>query len=309
METMRITQEELRQSGEKIERGGYIFVDLLDEEKSLFYDLLKGFEEYALLKGYRIVFSIDNTVPHKVAFKFTLMDPGINVSIAKVKKDIQEYISKIEQGDTLDDLPVVLPLEEHQLLLTAMKKRIEFLQYKYNLKKDIEAFYERFLDKLISTNRGIFPAPNINIQTGGELTMGDKHVGRDYIELSEKAHVASLTTGSGDSFQGDYALKLLQSTTPQSPQMDILKLLSFVQHEIPKLPIPKSLKEELINEVKGAEIQAKKNPPDKEKISGKLKNATEILKETVQTVKEAATLGNLLGKAILWCGDQWVKWI
>jgi hypothetical protein len=36
--------------------GGYIIVDLPEERRSLFHDLLKGFEEYARLKGYGVSF-------------------------------------------------------------------------------------------------------------------------------------------------------------------------------------------------------------------------------------------------------------
>lgn len=140
-------------------------------------------------------------------------------------------------------------------------------------------------------------------------TMGDKHIGRDNIKITGNAQIDHLVTGTGDTFQGDYAQKLIQSTTPQSSQEDIVKLLSFVQQELPKLPLPEEVKEEVTNEVKGAEIQVKKDQPDKEKMAGKLKNATNILKESAKTIKEAVTIGNLLGKAISWCGEQWMEWM
>src|SRR4051794_14937103 len=47
--------------------GGYIFLDLLDDKRTLFHDLLKGFEEYAQLKGYQVYFSIDNSYSNKIA--------------------------------------------------------------------------------------------------------------------------------------------------------------------------------------------------------------------------------------------------
>jgi hypothetical protein len=37
--------------------GGYIVVDMPENEGPLFHDLLKGFEEFAKLKGYNIAFS------------------------------------------------------------------------------------------------------------------------------------------------------------------------------------------------------------------------------------------------------------
>ena len=140
----------------------------------------------------------------------------------------------------------------------------------------------------------------------GETTMGDSnqyHAGRD---INKDIHHSQLTTG--DSFQGDYAQKLLQTTTTHSSQEDIRKLLAFVLQELPKLALPEEVKEEVANEVKGAEIQAKKDAPDKKKLADKLKNATTMLKESASTAKEAVTIGNLLGQAILWCGEQWTTW-
>ncbi len=126
--------------------------------------------------------------------------------------------------------------------------------------------------------------------------------GRDSITIGGNASVNSFTTGFSDRFQGDYIQRLIQTITPESSQSDIIKLLSFVQEELIKLPLPEEIKEEALNELKGAEIQAKKDQPNKEKIAGKLENTTEILKESAETTQEAVIIGNLLGKAILWSG-------
>jgi len=59
--------------------GGFIVVDIAESQRGMFQDLLKGFEEYAKLKGYGVAFSVDNTFVGKVAFKFTLTDPDVVV--------------------------------------------------------------------------------------------------------------------------------------------------------------------------------------------------------------------------------------
>ena len=133
----------------------------------VFNDLLKGFEDYAKIKGYEIRFSSDTTFPNKIAFKFTLGDEGINVSTQKVKNDIQEYIRKVKTGESLDDLPVVLPENEHYLLLTLMKNRINFLQHNYNLKKNAVEFYEQIINKFVAHPAGVLPAPTVMVQTTG----------------------------------------------------------------------------------------------------------------------------------------------
>ena len=95
---------------------------------------------------------------------------------------------------------------------------------------------------------------------------------------------------------------------PQASVEEILKLFAAVRQELARLPVPEAVKAEVLNEVAGAEIQARKPTPDKAKIADKLKNATTALAESAKTLKGAAAVGNLLGQAILWCGEQWMNW-
>lgn len=147
--------------------GGFIVLDLPDGQRSIFHDLLKGFEDFAKLKGYSISFSVDNSLSNKIGFKFTINDSGISVSTQKVRQDIQEYINKVKSGEPLEELPVLISSEEHSLVLTQMMNRISFLQHNYNLQKNSIEFYEGLMNKLNSTNNGIIPQPSVFVQTGG----------------------------------------------------------------------------------------------------------------------------------------------
>jgi hypothetical protein len=149
-----------------LDSGGYIIFNMPDSKKGLFHDLLKGFEDYAKLRGYIISFSIDNSFPNKVAFKFTLDSAGINVSTNQVRRDLQEYIKKVQTGDSLDDLPVVLSPEEHRMVLTCMKNRINFLQHSYNLEKNATDFYKGLLKQIPSLSLGISSPQNFYLQSG-----------------------------------------------------------------------------------------------------------------------------------------------
>lgn len=185
----KLQEEQLRQFMEFKEQessgpgsGGYIVLDLPQDHIPVFNDLLKGFEDFARLKGYGIRFSSDTTFPNKIAFKFTFGDEGVNVSTQKVKMDLQEYIQKVQVGEPLDDLPVVLPESEHHLLLTLMKNRINFLQHNYNLKKNAVEFYEQLINKFVAHPAGILPAPTVLVQTGGSMdTRSYKSIGSSHV--------------------------------------------------------------------------------------------------------------------------------
>ena len=72
--------------------GGYVFVDMPDEYKGLFHDMLRGFEDYASAKGYRVSIAIDTTLPGRVGFRFTIVDEGVTVATTTVRSDIDEYM-------------------------------------------------------------------------------------------------------------------------------------------------------------------------------------------------------------------------
>lgn len=147
--------------------GGYIVVDLPDDRRPFFHDLLKGFEEFARLKGYFVSFSVDTTFPARIAFKFTLQEGGITVGPERVRKDFEEYVSRVRSGGDLNDMPVIISLDEHELVVTALKNRISFLQHTYRLQQNALAFYERLLDRYGSV--AALPAPNVVVQTGGSM--------------------------------------------------------------------------------------------------------------------------------------------
>ncbi|MCX5895880.1 MAG: hypothetical protein NTZ51_08640 [Proteobacteria bacterium] len=139
-----------------------------DDHRPLFHDLLKGFEEYARLKGYGVSFSIDATFKNRIAFKFTLTDPGVVVGTERVRQDLKEYLDRVKRGDNLDDLPVITSLEEHEVVVTTLKNRLSFLQHSYNLAKNAAEFYEGLIRKAITMP--VLPAQSIVVQTGGSLS-------------------------------------------------------------------------------------------------------------------------------------------
>lgn len=157
------------------EGGGYILLELPEAQKPLFHDLLKGFEDYAGLRGYRIQFSVDGSVANRIAFKFTIMEPGIGVSTTQVKHDLQEYIRKVQRGDSLDDLPMVLPEQEHNALLLAMKNRISFLQHTYAAQKNVIGYYEATLRHISRVDVPIMPSQTFYLQSGGSPMSQDQY--------------------------------------------------------------------------------------------------------------------------------------
>ncbi|HEY3760678.1 MAG TPA: hypothetical protein VGN23_02925 [Verrucomicrobiae bacterium] len=277
--------------------GGYIVFDMPDSQKPLFHDLLKGFEEYAKLRGYQINFSIDNSFADKVAFKFTLGNVGIDVSTKQVKQDLQDFINSVQKGDSLDNLPVVLSLEEHTLLLTCMKNRISFLQHNYNLQKNATEFYMQLLKGVPNLGLGFSHPQNFymlsgdgsqatsyqalnspqSIQGSGNRLIGNRleqriHIANSFNERSEQIRALS------DLWAALYAEK--QKLSKESPDLNsystAMSHISKVQTELEEEDAPDPNR---INKW----LQTAKN-------SLQTIGLTEELVEAVKTVWEAFTL-------------------
>lgn len=181
--------------------GGYIILNIPDEQKSAFYDLLKGFEEYAKLKGYQINFSLDSSIPNSVAFKFTILNSGISVSPSIVKNDIEEYIHKVKDNDDFEDMPTVLSEGEHSLTLTKLKNRVNLLKNNLDLEKNARLFYEKLLNKIADSNTGIFPSQSIILNSGGDFTnMSNKLIGSRNVNIGDKNLIEDSSVIIGNSF-------------------------------------------------------------------------------------------------------------
>ena len=150
--------------------SGYIILNLKEDQKSIFLDLLRGFEEFAELKGYKISFSYDGSMSNRVAFKFTILEGGISVSEEKVRQDLKEYINKVQKGDSFDDIDIMVPPEHHHITMMKLKNRLSFLQQTYATQKNALQLY----DRLIKTFGTPFnpPSTQFYIQGSGSQEAG-----------------------------------------------------------------------------------------------------------------------------------------
>ena len=147
--------------------GGFIYLNMPENQKAIFHDVLKGFEDYARLKGYDIRFSVDGSEPNRIAFKFTILNTGITVSPQQVKRDLQEYIEKVQRGDPLDDLPIILPEPEHHMVLLTMRNRINFLHHTVVAQGNALKLYEDIIRSV--PGRAISQAPVFYLQGSGNM--------------------------------------------------------------------------------------------------------------------------------------------
>jgi len=154
-ESLRAVEERLTANNSGAGSGGYIVVEMVEKERPLFHDLLKGFEDYAKLKGYDLAFSIDSSFDGRIAFKFTVKNNGLVVGSERVRQDFKDYVEQVRNKDIefLDHMPVITSAEEHTLLVALLKNRISFLQNSYNLSRNAVRHYESLIAKVRS-----FPA-------------------------------------------------------------------------------------------------------------------------------------------------------
>ncbi len=229
-EMMHLTKRILQQSQSKNQNeaneagpnaGGYIIFDMPEAKKGVFHDLLKGFEDYAKLRGYSITFSIDNSFPNKTAFKFTFDNRGINVSSAQVRQDLKDYLNKVEKGESIDDLPVILSPEEHSIVLTHLKNRINFLTHTLTLEKNATELYKDIAKQISTRGFGIVPPQNFYI--------GDGHNNQSFQALNSP----QAAVGTGNRLIGnrqDQSIYISNSFNERTEQVQALSNLWMALH-------------------------------------------------------------------------------
>lgn len=240
--------------------GGYIIYDLPNEHRSFFHDLLKGFEEYAKLKGYSISFSIDNSIDNKIAFKFTILSSstGVNVGQETVRVDIAEYIIKVKKGLDINDIPISINQVEHERILSALKERLQFIQSCYKREQKEKKYMEKLLDKVMNSRFGIQQQPNLYINLSG--TQIPQQIQGPYVKGDNNK--------IGDE-NYDY-ITISNSFNKRNHQCDkIVEIIDAIKKE----DIPFAVKNEIERELELLKKELlSKDKPDKVTIGGILKN-------------------------------------
>ncbi|MCW5211838.1 hypothetical protein VU04_02885 [Desulfobulbus sp. TB] len=112
-------------------------------------------------------------------------------------------------------------------------------------------------------------------------------------------------SGSGDQInvQGDGAIGkqvISESTATEASVEELLKLLAEIKERLPELPDKAQVK--LRNAMEEVEMEVQEDKPDREEITDTLTRMQKVLNAVPTTVAAALPVGELLGKALIWCG-------
>jgi hypothetical protein len=253
--------------------GGYIIFDMPDAKKSMFHDLLKGFEDYAKLRGYAITFSIDNSSPNKTAFKFTLDNQGINISSGQVREDLKNYINKVQKGESIDNMPMVLSPEEHSIVMTCLKNRINFLEHNLKLQKTGADFYKALMRQVSVHGLGIMHPQNIYIGDGNQA------------HTLQAINSPQAAVGTGNRLiknQVDQSIHIANSFNERLEQLEALSDLWMELHrareKMGKEDHDREKFDEAIENIRKVETELKEqDPPEPKRISRWLETAKNTL--------------------------------
>lgn len=275
------------------EGGGYILINLSENLKPFFHDLLKGFEEYAEIKGYGIKFSIDNTVENKIAFKFTVSKSGINVSTEDVRNDFQQYINNVQKEEHLDRLPIIITKHRHHALVTTLKNRINFLQHNYNAVRNVNQLYETILKDIATKGVGLSMPQNFYLMPGGTM-QGNNYNAINSPQASQGTNAISAGNTIGSNVQVGNTFR------EKAQQIEKLDDLLKLVHELDS--DEKKSKEEVIHTLSKVKDELRdEEKPDPSRIHGwlvKAKGYLDILKIGGELLKKAKEVYDSFGIAI-----------
>jgi hypothetical protein len=133
------------------ENGGFQYFKTDERHKGLFVDAFNGFKEFAALKGYSVAVAIDTGRPGMVGLKVTVIDIGVTVSTSQVRRDVNEYINKLNAEDDLAEMPVVTDPAEHARLVKAILARNDMLRHQASLNAYAATTYRGILDTVMGS--------------------------------------------------------------------------------------------------------------------------------------------------------------
>lgn len=170
-------------SSEQAAPNGFDFIQVDDRYKPIFLDAMNGFADYAKLKGYTVELSTDTSHSGKVGIRFTIVDVGVTVSTATVRKDVDEYIRKFKDGADLRDMPMPESSIEHLHLISAIEARFGYVKTQLEMHQVKNDFLTDLLAEVKRSGlTGIAYAPQPQMQTL-QLTVqneGGKNMGDSY---------------------------------------------------------------------------------------------------------------------------------
>ena len=248
---------------QSVDLGGYVTIEMPDERKSLFHDLLKGFEDYAAIKGYKVSISIDSSQNGKLSFKIAIDDFGVVGTRDSVKNDLNEFIEKIKNGDSLDDLDEVIGNLDHARLIMALKNRIQMLQSHYDVQKNVNEYYQTFFSQL--PTQSISHTQPINIYNGDNQMDKRKYISNNSANVMQGDNHSNLIEGNSINI----GATLSEKNERVEGLNELIRLLKLSTEETRDTTVRhlENVKEELTEE----------KTPDEESISKWLGKATGLL--------------------------------
>jgi hypothetical protein len=181
------------------ESGGFTFIEVADEYKTLFADAMNGFADFAKLKGYNVKVSLDTSLPGKIGIRITILDAGVTVSTASVRRDVDEYIKRLRSADDLSDMPMATNPVEHRLILSALQARFSYLQTQVEIRTVQADFYRRIISEWeAGSGRAVSYATPVQITLTNEglRNMRDSYNAENSQNIAQGKDANAVTKGS-----------------------------------------------------------------------------------------------------------------
>jgi hypothetical protein len=254
--------------------GGYIIIDVPETQKSMINDLLKGFEEFAKLKGYEIAFSSDNSIKNRFAFKFTITEVGVTVTTQQVRSDINGYINRVKNNDDFENLPILSTIEEHCLVVTALKNRLSMLRFNNTAQRNVIEMYEKILNTIGNTKLGVFQQPTQTFLIGSNPMNNLKNY---------SANNSSNFIQGEDNFYKDQSQHHI-ATNSFNDSKEVSKKIAFLMELLRNENIDEKDKHSLTSNLdKINEELTEQEQPDKQRISKWYNGLIKIVERVVLT--------------------------
>ena len=235
--------------GDPTAGGGFDFVQVPDEFKPIFLDAMNGFCDYAKLKGYTVDISTDASHPGKVGMKITIVDVGVTVSTATVRRDVDDYLRRLKEDDDFSDLPMPKNSAEHIIIVSALQARFSYVRTQLEMHKIKSDFLEKMVKDVRGSGLGAIGHSTAPQTQTLQLTLqndGGKNM-RDTYEANNSQNIAQGKNASA--YTSDSNIQIGNNHSERNQRIEALKELV---KEIKSENLPKEIEGEVVRYIENA---------------------------------------------------------
>lgn len=167
--------EQILSSQTSVDIRNFFIVTVPPLFRSIFLDVLQGFEDFSLLRGYQSLLSFHSFSNYQIGFKYAIGKEGVGVSAGQAKADFADYIDRVHSLRNFETKAIFLDPSKVDMSRTLLMKQLLRIQKAFHAADEYQSTLYRLFTTItekgfasVTMEKSIDPEPDFPIQTDGD---------------------------------------------------------------------------------------------------------------------------------------------